>query len=82
MTDIPFSRVIWNAQDCADYLKISRTHFLNCVRHAQGFPEPIDMPPYYVAGKEKRMDPRWSAEAVTTWALGISQDSRKVATTT
>lgn len=80
MAEIPFDRVIWNAEDCARYLGVSKTHFLQAIRHAQGFPKPLPIPPYPVGGKVRTMDPRWSAVAVTGWALGeTAQDLHKTA---
>jgi hypothetical protein len=55
---IPFDKVIWNAQDCADYFKESRQEFLRTRRHKQGFPPELENCPL-----------RWSAVAVTEWAL-------------
>lgn len=78
--DVPFDRQVWSAEKCAAYLEISKTHFLNCVRYAEGFPAPLPIPPYQLAGKARHMDPRWSAAAVASWALGEStQESRKAA---
>lgn len=75
---VPFDRQIWSAEKCAEYLDISKTHFLNCVRYAEGFPMALPIPPYQIGGKPRHMDPRWSAAAVAAWALGEStQESRK-----
>ena len=58
---IPFDRVIWNAQDCADYLKVSRKHFLRDLRYRDGFPKQL---PWSLEGR-----PRWSAQEVRDWGL-------------
>lgn len=77
---VPFDRQVWSAEKCAAFLEISKTHFLQAIRYAQGFPEPLPIPPYTVAGKQRNMDPRWSAAAVAAWAHGeIPQGLRKTA---
>lgn len=77
---IPFDQVIWDAGQCAEYLGVSKTHFLNAIQHAEGFPRPLSIPAYTIGGKERTMASRWKAQAVTSWALGeIPQDSRKSA---
>jgi hypothetical protein len=55
---IPFDRVIWNAQDCADYFKQSRQEFLRQTRHGTGFPKELPARPRH-----------WRALEVTNWAL-------------
>lgn len=83
MNDVPFDRQVWSAEKCAEFLEISKTHFLNAIRYADGFPAPLPIPPYRVGGRERYMDPRWSAAAVAAWALGeITPESRKVAANT
>ena len=41
MADIPFDRVIWDAQECADYLKITRKEFVSKIRHRADFPSEL-----------------------------------------
>ncbi len=55
---VPFDRLIWNAQDCADYFKETRPEFLRTRRHKPGFPKEIP-------GRERH----WRALEVTNWAL-------------
>ena len=77
--NVPVELQIWSADRCAEYLEISKTHFLNCIRYAQGFPAQLPIPTYTAGGKERQMDPRWSAAAVIAWALcrqEITQESR------
>lgn len=62
MSDIPFDRVIWSAQQCADYLGHSYSQFTKRTQYAEGFPKRCPIPGY----------PRWRAQAVTAWALGES----------
>lgn len=55
---VPFDREIWNAQDCADYLKQSRQEFLRITRHSNGFPRELTTRPRH-----------WRALEVSNWAL-------------
>lgn len=55
---VPFDKLLWDAQDCADYFKESRQEFLRTRRHKAGFPPELENCPR-----------RWSAAAVTAWAL-------------
>ena len=57
---IPFDRVIWNAQQCADYLGQSYSTFVKRTQHLDGFPPRCPIPG----------QPRWPAQKVTEWALG------------
>lgn len=67
MSDIPFDRVIWSAQQCADYLGESYNQFVRRTQYAEGFPKRCPKPG----------QPRWRAQAVTQWALGELNDSRQ-----
>lgn len=58
MLELPFDRVIWDAQDCADYFKESRQEFLRTRRHREGFPAEIP-------GRDRM----WRAVEVTNFAL-------------
>jgi hypothetical protein len=60
MTDTPFERRIWNAQECAEYLRQEVSTFLKRTQYVPGFPARCPIPG----------QPRWSAKAVTAWALG------------
>lgn len=55
---VPFDRIIWNAQQCADYLGQSRQEFLRITRHRPDFPRELQNRPRH-----------WQALAVTEWAL-------------
>jgi len=80
MDNVPFDRQAWSADRCAEYLEVSKTHFLNCIRYAEGFPAPLPPKVYRVAGKDKHMEDRWSAAQVAAWMLGDSpQELRKSA---
>ena len=61
---VPFEKRIWNAKTVCEYLGCSYDTFMKRDRYIQGFPEPL----HAFDGKQ----PRWSAKAVTDWAL---QDS-------
>lgn len=55
----PFEYLVWDAGDCAEYLKESRDYFLSHTRYKEGFPSEIP-------GKPKR----WRAAAVAAWKDG------------
>lgn len=68
--NVPFERQIWSAQQCADYLGQSYNQFVKRTQYAEGFPKRCPVPG----------QPRWSAQAVSDWALGmayIPPDSRQ-----
>lgn len=52
---------VWDAGECAAYLRVSRKHFLRDVRFREGFPAQLD---WSVGGR-----PRWAAWTVKAWAL-------------
>jgi len=56
--NVPADWLIWNAQDCADYLKQSRQEFLRITRHRPDFPPELPNRPRH-----------WHAVAVRNWAL-------------
>jgi hypothetical protein len=58
LSAVPFDRVIWNAQDCADYFKRPRAQFLRSIRWKNGFPKELPELPLH-----------WRAVEVTNWAL-------------
>lgn len=68
MSEIPFDRVIWSAQQCADYLGQSHSRFLKKTQYRPGFPDRCPLPG----------QPRWRAQAVTAWALGESDEARQI----
>jgi predicted DNA-binding transcriptional regulator AlpA len=53
--------IVWDAGDCAAFLKFSRKHFHRDVRHREGFPKPLAW--------SSEAQPRWSSKAVRAWAL-------------
>jgi hypothetical protein len=61
---VPFDRVIWTAEECAAYLGQAYKVFLRRTQHLPTFPKRCPIPGH----------PRWSAQAVTAWALGESQE--------
>ncbi len=61
---VPFEFVIWDAQQCADYLGESKGKFLGRTQYLEGFPARCPRPGH----------PRWPAKAVCEWALGSRQD--------
>lgn len=68
MSGAPFDRVIWSAQDCADYLGQSYSQFTKRTQYLPGFPGRCPIPG----------QPRWRAQAVTAWALGESDEARQI----
>lgn len=61
---VPFDLVIWNAQQCADYLGQSRQEFLRITRHKDSFPPELANRPRH-----------WRACRVAEWALEGSMPS-------
>lgn len=61
MNDVPFDRQIWTGQQCADYLGQSYSQFMKRTQFAPDFPKRCPIPG----------QPRWQAQAVTDWALGL-----------
>lgn len=57
---IPFDQVIWDANECADYLRQSYSTFIKRTQYLPGFPARCQIPG----------QPRWPAMRVTQWALG------------
>ena len=55
---IPFEYMIWDAQECADYLRQSRSTFLKRTQWAPDFPPRT----------RGEGHPRWNAKQVTMWA--------------
>ena len=55
---IPADWIIWNAQQCADFLDQSRQEFLRITRHREDFPRELQNRPRH-----------WHAVAVKEWAL-------------
>lgn len=60
----------WGPEECAAYLGVSKTHFLQAVRAAEGFPEPLPSYTYQSGGKTHQSAPQWSALDVITWRVG------------
>ena len=82
--NVPFEKQVWAAEQCAQYLGVSKAHFLNAIQHATGFPKPVPLPTYQHAGKERKLESRWRAYEVTSWALceEITPSSRTAAAST
>lgn len=66
MSDVPFERVIWSAEQCAGYLGKEVKVFYR-MQYLPGFPARLPIPG----------QPRWRALDVTNWALGITPELRK-----
>lgn len=59
---IPLELMIWDAGECAEYLRQTRPYFLRATRYAKGFPKQLPI------SEETR--PKWRAQDVIDWALG------------
>lgn len=55
---VPFDRQIWTGAECAAYLGIGHTEFLNYTQFIDSFPKRCG---------PKEMFPRWQAKAVCDW---------------
>ena len=60
---VPFEKVIFSAQEAADYLDVSKTYLCQKLQHRVGFPRPIRF-------EEKRGKPKWFAADLAKWAEG------------
>lgn len=56
---IPFDQVIWDAEECAAFLRLSYSTFIKRTQYLDGFPARCPIPG----------QPRWPAMRVTQWAL-------------
>lgn len=59
----PADKVIWNADQCAEYLGISRRHYVDRVSKTWGFPAAIRLP----TETGSRGHDRWYAADVQEW---------------
>lgn len=66
---IPFELVIWDAAECAAYLRQERSSFLKRTQFRDGFPRRLDLPGH----------PRWLAIEVTAYAANSRQNHEKAA---
>ncbi len=58
------NKTLWDAQECADYLKLTKQKFMGNVACRRTFPRP-----HNVGGSENRTNWRWVASEVMAWAL-------------
>lgn len=61
------NKTLWDAQECADYLKLTKKKFMGNVAGRRTFPSPRK-----VGGSENRTNWRWVASDVIAWALAQS----------
>lgn len=61
---IPIDVALWNAADCAAYLRTSESSFYSRVACLPGFPQPIRLP----RPDGRKGHPRWKAREVIEWA--------------
>jgi predicted DNA-binding transcriptional regulator AlpA len=58
------NKTLWDAEDCAAYLKLSKKKFMGDVACKNTFPKARN-----VGGSENRTNWRWIASDITSWAL-------------
>jgi predicted DNA-binding transcriptional regulator AlpA len=61
----PFESVLWNAEQCADYLNISESNFSNRISKSTKFPSPSILPSSTGGNGGKKL---WFAHEVTKWS--------------
>lgn len=59
----PADKIIWSADNCADYLGVSRRHYVDKVSKTWGFPAAIKLP----TETGSRGHDRWYAVDVQQW---------------
>jgi predicted DNA-binding transcriptional regulator AlpA len=62
MDGIPFEERIFNADEAAAYMRVSRYYFMNTIKKITGFPSPCRW-----SGKERMSDARWFAADIRDW---------------
>lgn len=67
----PPDKVIWTADQCAEYMGMSRRHFVDKVSKTWGFPAAIKLP----TETGSRGHDRWHAIDVQSWVSQHKKDS-------
>lgn len=67
----PADKIIWTADQCADYLGMSRRHYVDSVSKTWGFPTAIKLP----TDNGSRGYDRWYAADVQQW---VAQHKKKI----
>ncbi len=67
----PTDKVLWDAKECAEYLRMSEKHFMDRVSKTMKFPKPIKLP----SETGRRAHSRWYASEVMDWAKSYKQAS-------
>jgi predicted DNA-binding transcriptional regulator AlpA len=67
----PKDKVLWDAKECAEYLRFSQKHFVDHISKTLKFPRPIKLP----SEAGRRAHPRWYASEVMDWAKSYKQAS-------
>lgn len=67
----PPGEVLWSAEQCAEYLRVSQPHFMNRMAKGVTFPKPIKLP----SETGKRAHSRWYMSEVTAWVKAHRQVS-------
>lgn len=64
---IPRDKKLWDAQDCASYLQVTKHHFSERLSNHHDFPQPIRLP----SPTGKNPHRRWYASEVIQWAAQL-----------
>lgn len=66
----------WGIAECAEYMGVSKSHFMQAVRYSTGFPAPLEPYAYTLAGKERHSQPEWAGIDIMIWRLGEQRVTR------
>lgn len=61
----PFETILWDGDECAEYLRVAPRHFKEKIAQNHKFPAPVRFP---TSGNAKKGHPKWYAHEVVTWA--------------
>lgn len=65
------NKTLWDAKECADYLRLTKQKFMGDVACRRTFPKAKN-----VGGSENRTNWRWVAGDVISWALAQSTTTK------
>lgn len=64
----PPDKIIWEAEQCAQYLRVSERHYVDRLSKSYGFPSPIKLP-----SEKGKGHARWYAKDIQDWVLKQKQ---------